>query len=464
VDDSSATRRRSRRSIVMGGRGVVLAVAVVVAAGSCLGDSPAPDPVPSTGTAARPEPGSGGDPVARSELLDRPTRGSLASDSAFVDGVRALPWSSGGQETLPDGTTVVGPPEPPPDQRTVVFAGDVPGGRWAVVVGPIDFGAGPGVLPGTTGDPDLAAVVFTGPQGATPDQMTNAGGVSSVPATWTPALLDPTTGTLLVVSTPGDRVEVSERPEIAADGRGSRDYRPVETTDGIAVVRLSARGQYNWAATFRVVRQGRPHSVLLPWSVTGSSGVVPDIPIGFPRGVPSATGRAAAAWTAEQILAEVGLPATDVQVAAQWVGTMPGAEPGEVAVVTVTLPSGAVVVAAQLGGSGQAGVSSTGGICGRAVLPAGPPARRRTYALTCEVIDVGSGGPGATNLVVVAPRNVTLVRTYGHDRTFLSEHPATDGIVVVPLPPNTVTAEALTPGGITHGRVELLGYAESVGD
>ncbi|MCW2579581.1 MAG: hypothetical protein JWR82_1182 [Blastococcus sp.] len=461
MDDGSATRRPVRRNALIGG----MCVAVLVAAGSCLdGAASVPDPGPSAGTA----PGPRGSPIASSGLLDRPTRGSLASDIAFVDGVRALPWGDGQQEVFPDGRVPGGPPEPPPDQRTVVFAGDVPGGRWAVVVGPIDFGAGPGALPGVPGGPDLAAAVFTGPRGAAPEQMTIAGGVNLVPANWTPALLDPTTGTLLVVATPGEQVEVSEGPEIAADGSGSRDYRQVETTDGIAVVRLPTRGHSDWASTLRVVRQGRPQSVQFPWPVSEPDSAVPDISIGFPRGEPSPTGREAAAWTAEQVLAEVGLPSTEVEVVAQWVGPMPGSGPWEVAVVTVTLPSGALVVSAQLRGPDDTGDpsmgSSMGGICGRAVLPAGPPASRRVYALPCDVVDVEKGEPLGSNLVVVAPRNVALVRTYDSNRAFLSEHPAVDGVVVVPLSPDTDTVEGLTPGGITSGRVELIGYAESFGD
>jgi hypothetical protein len=198
--------------------------------------------------------------------------------------------------------------------------------------------------------------------------------------------------------------------------------------------------------------------------VTRPDDAVPDIPIGFPRGEPSTTGRAAAAWTAAQLLGELGLPGTDVQVAAQWVGTLPGSEPDEVAVVTVTLPSGAVAVAAQLNGPDRAGRPPRGGICGRAVLPAGPPASQRLYALTCDVFDLETGAPRDTSLVIVAPRNVSLVRLYDADRTFLFEQPATDGVAVLPLPPDTDTVEALIAGGVTLGRVGLLGYTDSLGD
>jgi hypothetical protein len=191
---------------------------------------------------------------------------------------------------------------------------------------------------------------------------------------------------------------------------------------------------------------------------------VPDIPIDFARGAPSTTGRSAAAWTAEQVLAELGLRSSDVEVAAQWVGTVPGSGPGEVAVVTVTLPSGAVVVAAQLMGPALPDGAGIGGFCGRAVLPAGPPVARRMYALTCDVVDVGTGAGRGTNLVVVAPGNVGLVRTYDDDGTFLSEHPTADGVVVVPLPRGADAVEALTRGGITLGRVELLRYADRLGN
>jgi hypothetical protein len=130
----------------------------------------------------------------------------------------------------------------------------------------------------------------------------------------------------------------------------------------------------------------------------------------------------------------------------------------------VTLPSGAVVVSAQVRGPDRADGSTINGICGRAVLPAGPPASRRVYALTCDVFDVEDGQPRGTNLVVVAPRDVALVRTYAGDRTFLSEHPAVDGVVVVPLARNTDTVEAVLPGGVSLGRVDVLGYAQTLGD
>jgi hypothetical protein len=66
--------------------------------------------------------------------------------------------------------------------------------------------------------------------------------------------------------------------------------------------------------------------------------------------------------------------------------------------------------------------------------------------------------------VVVAPPEVALVRTYDGDRVFLSEHSTRDGVLVVPMPLGTDTVEAVTAGGVTLGRVDLLGNAVDFGD
>ncbi|UOY02055.1 hypothetical protein [Blastococcus sp. PRF04-17] len=78
-------------------------------------------------------------------------------------------------------------------------------------------------------------------------------------------------------------------------------------------------------------------------------------------------------------------------------------------------------------------------------------------ALICDVVADTVGAPMRTNLVVVGPTDVALVRTYDFDRRFLSEHPAEDGVVVVPLPAGTEAVEAVTTGGISLGRVAIFG-------
>jgi hypothetical protein len=176
------------------------------------------------------------------------------------------------------------------------------------------------------------------------------------------------------------------------------------------------------------------------------------------------TGRAllAARTTAAHILAPLGRRLDEVEVTALWTGGVPDpGSPGQGALVTVTLPSGAVVVTAEwLLPTGDAG-GLAGTECGRAVLPAGMPAARRVYAVACDVAD--GTRPMHTSLVVVAPPQVTTVRAYAADYTFLGEHPTTDGVLVVPLPLGTETVEAVTARGINLGRVALLGHAVDLG-
>jgi hypothetical protein len=105
-----------------------------------------------------------------------------------------------------------------------------------------------------------------------------------------------------------------------------------------------------------------------------------------------------------------------------------------------------------------------GAFCGQAILPTGPPAARRVQAVACELVDYTTGTPVSTSLVVVGPPEVTLIRTYDNDRTFLTEHAVVDGVLVVPLPLGTDTVEAVTAGGVTLGRVEVLGHLADFGD
>jgi hypothetical protein len=267
-----------------------------------------------------------------------------------------------------------------------------------------------------------------------------------------------------VVAVPGDVVEVSERPEITADGSTARAWQEVETVDGIAITRVSTfPGSYDASTSYRVLRNGRIEARDMPWSFASDQPSDP-LPIDYPRGRPSELGERAARLAAEHVLAELGLAAGQVDITAQWVGNVPGADGGQAAVVTVTLPSGAVVVEAQILFPELPGGATTGAFCGQGILPAGPPAARRVQAVACEVVDVTAEAPMSTSLVVVSPPEVALIRTYDDDRTFLSEHVAVDGVLVVPLPLGTDTVEAVTDGGVTLGRVELLGNTADFGD
>src|SRR4051794_18266634 len=110
-------RRQQRQRLVLAA--AVLAVAAVFVAVPRIGQSLLDG---GGGPASPPR-------VHTPSLYEAPTRGSLAADKAWVDGVAALDW--GADQAGPEGNPVniaVG-------DRHVVFAGDVPGGRTALVLG-----------------------------------------------------------------------------------------------------------------------------------------------------------------------------------------------------------------------------------------------------------------------------------------------------------------------------------------
>jgi hypothetical protein len=462
--ESVARRRRTRRNVLIG----VGCVVLLGAALPQLLDTDARDAVPESGTVSAPFglPGGAFGAAHPPDILGGPTRGSLAGDHTFVEGVRTLPWPQEPPGPAEAGTVVQPGPDVPVETRSVVFAGEVGDERWALVVGRL-----PSVPPDATGIPageplpdQPVAAWFAGPADAGPDGMTMRTLPNGISTDWPIAVTDPRTGFLVIVAAPGDVVEVSERPDITADGSTTREWQQVETVDGIAITRVSPfLASYDASTSYRVLRNGRIEARGMPWSFAADQPSEP-LPIEYPRGRPSGLGERAARLAAEHVLAELRLSAGQVDITAHWVGDVPGADGGQAAVVTVTLPSGAVVVEAQVLFPELPGGATTGAFCGQGVLPAGPPAARRVQAVACEVVNFAAGAPMSTSLVVVGPPEVALIRTYDDDRSFLSEHVAVDGVLVVALPLGTDTVEAVTDGGVTLGRVELLGNTADFGD
>jgi hypothetical protein len=208
-------RHRARRRAQLRLGAVAAAVGAAVAAGPLLvPDGPSADPATAVADAPAPgalTPGDGYGPV----------RGSLAGDTAFVEAVLRLSWSDPGAV----GTA------PPPAGSRVLFAGDVPGGRWALVARPLT------VPPPLMDDDELerqldsgsvALAWFAGAPGAAPGELR----LWSAPVVTEPgrpaALWDPATGTLAVVS---------PFPAVAArvvDGAGT-PVAELPLPDGLAV-------------------------------------------------------------------------------------------------------------------------------------------------------------------------------------------------------------------------------------
>lgn len=379
------------------------------------------------------------------------TRGSLAADAAFLDGVRRQPWAD------PD---AAGAAAPPVSARHVVFAGDVAGGRWALVVA-----ARP-----TAGPYDRAAPLggewLTGPPGATPGRMTAQWIPHDLGAGLPVALVAARTGALVVVAAPGDVVTVSDRPDVAADGRVTRTYRTVAAPGGLAVTgTIPSPLPGSTATVVRVLR----HGVALTGTATeylADPTDPPPVAIDYLRGAPPRSGRQVAEATAQRLLNRLGLPPASVGVAALWVGFIPrpGGVSGAAALVAVTVPSGAVVVGADWLVLVTSADYYVHGRCGQGIDPAGPPVSRRVTALTCDFQSRGGTPTAGGSLVVVGPTDVVRFRTYTGGGTLLQEYPATGGTVVVPLPLGVDTVEGITRRGSSLGRVALLGSVPLLGD
>ncbi|GAA3161030.1 hypothetical protein GCM10010531_10790 [Blastococcus jejuensis] len=392
-------------------------------------------------------------PTAVPVLGTGPPRGSLAHDAAFVEAVRRLPW------TADEG------PGPALGIRSVVFVGDVPGGRWALVVGEV---LGPPDAPGSpadgpAGQSGLMAVWFGGRPGAAAADLVPLTVPTRAPADVPVALLDQRTGTLVVVAAPGDVVRVSERPVVLDTGQVDRAYRPMATTDGIAIGRLRPSDvPVTSAAAYDVERRGRTVAHGVPTTTGNRPGEALPVRLAEPRGPTPHSAAAVVAWTAERLVAPLGLARHELRLTVLWAGNVPGPGPesGTAAVVAATLPTGAVVVDGEwmLPVTSSSGRFVQGGDCGLGILPDGRPVEDRVHALVCEVLDPSGGGATVrTYLVVLTPPGVASVRLYDDDGDFLEEHENADGVLVVPAPRGTATVEAVTPGGVGLGRTELLG-------
>jgi hypothetical protein len=208
-------RSRARRTTQLRVVAAALAVAAVaVAVPLALGGEPA-----ESVSAVADAPAAG--VLTDADVYGGRTRGSLAGDAAFVEAARRLSWSDPG----------AGAGGPPLVGSQVVFAGDVPGGRWALVARPLT--APPPLvdddeLERELGVGSVALAWFAGPPGASPDGLRLRTAPVVTAAGEPTALWDPATGTLAVVA---------ESPAVAArvlDGTG-RPLTDLALPDGLAV-------------------------------------------------------------------------------------------------------------------------------------------------------------------------------------------------------------------------------------
>ena len=450
ADVAEAARRvvsTRRRRAWLAGLAAACAGAVV-AVPALTGVEPAP---PRVSAEESQEPVEG--PAQFVDLSVGPTRGSLAGDRAFLEGVLERPWENehtGDQLTITTSAAT----------RRVLFAGDLPAGRWALVAGrPVPSEAVEGLGGGPYVTDELAMAWFTGPRGARPEQMEMTSWPFPPMSGFAPSFLDPRTGSLVVVAEPGDTVEVSQRVEISEDGSRDRVWEEVPVDDGVAVAALEAVDlPWNWSVSYRVLRDGSEVATGVP------DGPIPDpedtvigLDIDYPDGTPTDRERDTAEQAAFTALATVGIAPSDARLTARLVRTLTEPVPGAVAIVTAELPDGAVVIGTHY--TQELGGDFVPMDCGLDVRPAGgaPPAERVTAAV-CQIRDSQSGSVVGGLLVLTAPPSVSAVRTYRLDDELIAEHELSDGVLVVPTPPGTVEVEALTTAGVQLGRTRVLGH------
>ncbi|MCZ2839364.1 hypothetical protein [Modestobacter sp. VKM Ac-2985] len=406
-------RRTGRRRRVLAAAAVA-AVVLFGAVGALT--RPAAEP-PAAATPATPAVDAGPS-VRAAPVLTGPTRGSLADDPAFLAAVQQADWG--------------GLVAPPAADRTVVFAGDTPSGRAALVVGTVDE--------------DFRGTWLIGPAGAPAEAL-----VPHLPpglARGRPVTLllgGPGPASLVVVAGRGDTIEVSDRLMVGPRGTVARSYTAVDATDGVAVVPATTT-EDGPALSVRVTREGRlVHRSAVDWPGDRPGRTTP-LPVLVPvRPVLQEPDARVVAAALVGLAVPLGVGPAGLQPELLWSGTLPLSRgPGTVAVAVVVgrSPGGALVVTTWAGGGG--GVLACG-----TVTPAGStPVASLTVARTCTVDLPGlEQSADGSWLVVTAPPEATAVEVLGATGRTLARLPLAGGGTVVPLPEGTRDVRTLDAAG-----------------
>lgn len=407
ADLAERVRRRHRGQRRAQAMTLVAAAAVVaVFAGASSLVSPAPTP---TSPDAAEAPSGSVEPT----ILERPTRGSLADDADWLAGIRRLDW-----QVPADLARDV--PEAPADERHVAFAGDVAGGRVALVLGQ-DGGR-------------IGAAWFTGPTGAEPSGMELA--VMPQPVTrhaplalWKAESQHAGEGLLVVVAAPGVSVDLTAPPVVAADGTETRERVDLPVVDGIVATRVE--GAWSTGRELRT-RGGSSAPYLVPMTLAypGADLAAAPPPVGTPSDQELFDDLVA------EVLADHDLTAEEARPTVLARGT--GYQDERVLLVGMTFPSGAT--GAWLLTSGQYGDGWSGGLARLPHAPAGTPVEERLVAVPVDGRQLALHGPRqAVGAEVLTEDDRVLGTVELADGAFLGEvpggafAPSTDGAASVRL-------------------------------
>jgi hypothetical protein len=437
--DAAATDAlgRARRQRRVRTAGLAAAATATVAAAALLVPQLTTEPPDARGTQQQ---------AADVPVLTEPTRGSLAGDTAFVEAARRADW---------------GPLTPPPvEERRVVLATDTPDGRVVLLAGTVDE--------------DVRGVWLTGPVGAPPEQLTRS--VPQELGPYRPASLlvgGPGPTTLVVVTAPGDEVEVSPRLQVGPRGTVNRSYEPVPADGGLAVteVRTTTAGA---GTSVRVLRDGQPvYRAGVP-APTLPAGAAPTLPAGPAEVPPLDPLRPASARPADRLVTEaltdiavpLGVEPADLQPQLLWAGTLPMPEvPGSAAVVVGRSPGGGLVVTTWAGQLGATGAGRTVP-CGVHTPPGTTDVTGLVVARVCDLSSPESEPSDAGRwLVVTAPAPAVAAAVLDERGGVLATVPLPDGGGVALLPTGARDVRTLDAAGRALAEVPVSAIAtEPFGD
>ena len=424
-------RRQNRRRAVLLAAGVCAAVAAVA--------------IP-LGTGGSPSTGGSGDDLTASkvgyEAYPIGPRGDLVGDAGYVHGLLARDWYPSPEM-----------PDPAVETRQVLFAGTVPGGVRALVSGWEDgrrtglwlYGA-PGAEPADLEPVGDAVPLFDG---------TEINLLSIVDGS----------GALVVLTEPGDLIEVSSGVEVRADGSTVRaPFEPVGDADGLAVV--DAAGLSPRSLVVRISRDGTVVSEGPAGSaILGGGGGAGDSmpPLDGALGNPD---QVLVQHLADGVLEELDLTPEQVDVDVLWGGPIGNGNRPDVdaAVLAVRLPTDAVVAV-----GGYSDVQQPNGgdeltsvvPCLRQVLPAGT--RLTAVAMRCDLYSSADGANLGSQLVVVPPPGTAQLRLVGVSGSTLDTRPVEGLAWVGPAPDGLGRVTALDVDGEILAEIPL-GTVESLRD
>ncbi|MGR6964675.1 hypothetical protein ACU610_09480 [Geodermatophilus sp. URMC 61] len=432
--DALARARRQRRVRTAG---LAATAAATVAAAALVVPQLTTEPPDLQGTAQQ---------AADVPVLIQPTRGSLAGDAAFLEAARRADW---------------GPLTPPPvEERRVVLATDTPDGRVVLLAGTVDE--------------DVRGVWLTGPVGAPPERLTRH--VPQDLGPYRPASLllgGPGPATLVLVTAPGDVVEVSPRLQVGPRGTVGRTYEPVPADDGLAVAEVPTTSGGS-GTSVRVLRDGQPVYRAGVAAPTLPTGAAPTLPTGAADVPPLEPLRPVTTRPADRLVTEaltdiavpLGAEPAELQPQLLWSGTLPMAEvPGSAVVVVGRSPGGGLVVTTRAGQLGSTGAGRT--------VPCGvhtPPGTTDVAGLVvARVCDLSSPESEPSDdgrwLVVTAPPPATAAAVLDERGGVLATVPLPDGGGVALLPTGARDVRTLDAAGRALAEVPINAVAtEPFGD